>query len=318
MNEHTAKQNFSGMGMSIFLFLVITTILQIATSAVVTMICGENGMPDWAFWLCNFIPMYCIGFPICYLLLKRIPREDLRETTSLSVGGWLKFFVIGVFVMLVGNLIGLGVGQLFQLVGINTAMTVESLVSNTSVLSAIVMAVCAPIVEELLFRKLLIDRMHVYGGRVAVVTSALMFGLFHGNFSQFFYAFFLGLVWGYVYYKTGKVIYTILMHMITNFCGGVIAPMLVRGVDLTGDPLALVTSPSFFGLLLYEAVMFAVAIIGLVLFIRGRKKISYAQEAQELPKEEQKTTVWCNIGMILFLVSCIGLFVLSLVSGLIA
>ena len=31
--------------------------------------------------------------------------------------------------------------------------------------------------------------------------------LFHGNFAQFFYVLFFGLIWGYVYYKSGKIIY---------------------------------------------------------------------------------------------------------------
>ena len=45
-----------------------------------------------------------------------------------------------------------------------------------------------------MFRKLLIDRIVPFGQRVAVVVSGLAFGLFHGNFYQFFYAFSLGAV----------------------------------------------------------------------------------------------------------------------------
>ena len=48
--------------------------------------------------------------------------------------------------------------------------------------------VLAPVMEELIFRKVLIDRTIVYGDKAAVVLSGLLFGVFHGNFHQFFYA----------------------------------------------------------------------------------------------------------------------------------
>ena len=66
-----------------------------------------------------------------------------------------------------------------------------------------IMVLCAPVAEELIFRKLLIDRLTQYGEGVAVLFSGLMFGLFHGNLNQFVYAFVLGLCFGFIYVKTG-------------------------------------------------------------------------------------------------------------------
>ena len=54
------------------------------------------------------------------------------------------------------------------------------------------MVILAPIVEELVFRKLIIDRTAKYGQTVAIIASGLMFGLFHGNLNQFAYALVLG------------------------------------------------------------------------------------------------------------------------------
>ena len=53
----------------------------------------------------------------------------------------------------------------------------------------------APAAEELLFRRLLLRRLRPYGGRFALVASALCFGLFHGNLNQFFMPFFWGWCW---------------------------------------------------------------------------------------------------------------------------
>ncbi|MBQ1720883.1 MAG: CPBP family intramembrane metalloprotease [Lachnospiraceae bacterium] len=317
--ERIAKKDFSRIGMAFFVYLVVASALQIGISLVVNLVTGGTDYPTWVFWVVNFVPMYCVALPIFYLIIKKVPREDLVEKMPFSVGKWIKFLGISIFAMIVGNLLSSLVGGILGLLGMNTSATVETLLSQTSLIGNVILAVVGPIVEELICRKWLIDRMHVYGGSVAVVTSALMFGLFHGNFAQFFYAFFLGLVWGYVYYKTGKIIYTMLMHMTINFCGGVIAPFLLQGVDLTNpDVAALAASPRFAGFLIYEVVMITIAVLGLVLFLVGRKNIAFAEERLELPKEERVKSVWGNVGMILFLISCIALFAFGLISSLFA
>ena len=45
--------------------------------------------------------------------------------------------------------------------------------------------IIAPVMEELVFRKYLVDRLVPYGQKTAVVLSGLFFGLFHGNFISF-------------------------------------------------------------------------------------------------------------------------------------
>lgn len=315
MNEKTSKQTFSALGLILFTFLVVGSGLQIALGLISRHIFGSSATPDYMFWIVSFVPLYCVAFPLTCVLMKRIPKEELKDTTHLSVGKWFYFLTIAFFVMVVGNIIGSVIGVVFKNFGINTGVAIETLTTNTAPIGSVVLALLAPIFEEMIFRKFLIDRMHRFGGHVAIMTSALMFGLFHGNFAQFFYAWFLGIVFGYVYYKTGNVIYTMLMHMTINFLGGVVAPRILSGIDLTSkDPVAMVSSPSFIWLLVYEAFMYTMAIAGAVFFFTGKKKISFTEESAQLPKEDEKK-VWCNPGMILFVLGCLAMFVYSLVIG---
>ena len=39
------------------------------------------------------------------------------------------------------------------------------------------------------------DRLLGYGQKTAIIISGIMFGMAHGNFSQFFYAFGIGILW---------------------------------------------------------------------------------------------------------------------------
>ncbi len=74
----------------------------------------------------------------------------------------------------------------------------------------------APVMEELMFRKTLLNVLHRFGRAPAAIASALLFGLLHGNSKQFFLAFGLGIIFAVVYMNTGKIKYTIFLHMMIN------------------------------------------------------------------------------------------------------
>ena len=82
----------------------------------------------------------------------------------------------------------------------------------------------------------MIDRLRVLGELPAVLLSGLLFGLIHGNFSQFFYATFVGFVLGYLYLRTGRLRYPIAIHMTLNLAGGVLMTEIARHLPfLTGE-----------------------------------------------------------------------------------
>ena len=66
-------------------------------------------------------------------------------------------------------------------------------------MAAIVLGACiiGPLCEELVFRGLLAGRLARYGQKPGAFISALLFGLYHANLEQFFYAFALGLLLSY-------------------------------------------------------------------------------------------------------------------------
>ena len=56
----------------------------------------------------------------------------------------------------------------------------------------------APVTEEVLFRGIVMGSLARFGQTFAIVASALLFGLFHSDFAQGGFAFFMGLVLGFV------------------------------------------------------------------------------------------------------------------------
>lgn len=79
-------------------------------------------------------------------------------------------------------------------------------------------AVVAPVVEELIFRGLILKGFRRnYNAFTAVFMSALLFALFHLNPWQFPATFLLGLLLGWIMIRTNNIILSIIGHSINNF-----------------------------------------------------------------------------------------------------
>lgn len=76
-----------------------------------------------------------------------------------------------------------------------------------------------PIFEELLFRKFVLECLTCLGAKGAIICSAILFAvphLFSQGLPQMFYTFALGLVWGYVTVRTGKLLPAVILHSLSN------------------------------------------------------------------------------------------------------
>ena len=92
------------------------------------------------------------------------------------------------------------------------------LVKDNLLLTIIIVNIITPIMEELLFRGFIFDTIkYISNYIVAIIISALLFGLIHGNLVQFIYALIAGIFIGYVRYKFNNLICPIFMHIVMNF-----------------------------------------------------------------------------------------------------
>lgn len=319
-NLKEAKKHFSKLGIGTFAILGIGTAAQLLLIYVVNSVCPQVMEHSWGMWLITFAPLYLIAVPIGLLLLRKVPSKPL-EKHDLKPSRYIVTAIICIFMMYAGNMLGTIITALLQLLpGVSAGNPILSYATDNALLPKVLfMVILAPVIEEYIFRKQLIDRMYIYGEKLAVVTSALMFGLFHGNLSQLFYAFALGLVFGYVYLKTGKLRYSIGLHMLINLIGSVIGPLFLEKIAVldTMETLDLATlepiMPWLIGFGAYVLVLIGLAVAGLVLLCINKRRVSFALAEMELPKKSRFKTVYMNVGMILLAVGCIALIVASVI-----
>ncbi len=90
---------------------------------------------------------------------------------------------------------------------------------NTWLIFATV-AISAPLLEEILFRGIILDGfLKNYSPTKAIFWSAVIFGLIHMNPYQFIAATLIGILMGWIYWRTGSLWLCILIHFINNSLG---------------------------------------------------------------------------------------------------
>jgi membrane protease YdiL (CAAX protease family) len=316
-----ARCDFSRIGLALFFMGVLTTVLQLVFSLLPGLWpgCADN---RWYLWLATFVPLYLVGMPAAALLMRRVPADTL-EKKKMHPGNFFVVFAMCMGILYTGSILGTLLSTLFTRGGAHNPL--EDYVSQTTVLSVLIAVVLAPILEELVFRKLLIDRLARYGGALAVVTSGLCFGLFHMNLYQFFYAAGLGMLFGYLYLRTGKILYTIVLHMLVNFMGSVVSVFMSNLVDqsvLSGldysDPQAVMDAilpqlPQVLAVEAYALVLLGLVIGGIAVLICARKKFVFPPAPQQLAHGGR--IAFCNIGMLLFFALCLCILVLNLAAA---
>lgn len=312
MNERDWKRIFSRVGLACAGFLILAVLAQYLI-AWIFLVLGLDFMDMDTQLLISSAAMYLLAFPAAAGIFKTVSYpKPVRAHEKWTWGVWGIVFLICVGTMMAGNLIGRG---FMLLLGSKTSSNaVEEVVVNSSLPVAFLTIVATgPVVEELLMRKLVIDRILIFGEKTAVIVSGFFFGLLHGNFYQFFYAFALGMIFGYVYVRTGKVRNTIILHILVNFMGSVLLMGLLEWGSLPG----IAGIMGILVLLGYELCYLAASVGGIVLLIAYWKKIRFYQTPYEwsapaMTAKKRLGIIFGNFGVIFFLLISLVEFAFNL------
>lgn len=90
-----------------------------------------------------------------------------------------------------------------------------------------------PIVEELIFRKVIYDHLNIFSPKVAILLSCGLFAVFHGNIQQTSFALFAGFGFVLVRKYTDSIYYCIITHTFVNLLAFVSQYFSTNSVVLT-------------------------------------------------------------------------------------
>lgn len=294
------RKLFSRIGLSLFVMVsivqVIQTIVYKLVEATAPNLLGEPWMP----WAMIAVGFYITAFPVYCILMKKIPSVDKGEPKHMHVSKIVVMFFICMATMYLFNYLSLAINYIIELLKGGTVINPigEAIASSNMIYTFLFAGVIAPIIEEIVFRGILIDKIRCYGDKTAIWVSALAFGLFHLNLSQFFYATALGILLAYIAIRTNQIKYTIILHMCINIMGSVVAPAMIA----TKNPILTMAA----GLM----VLFILT-VGIILFMKEKKHVILEEGTQPIDPAVRKRTIYGNAGMICFLLLCFIFIVIT-------
>ena len=136
---------------------------------------------------------------------------------------WVALFSLGTIIPL---------SFLYEQLGIemdeNTQQIITSMMKEPW--GYVAVGILAPLAEEVVFRgailRTLLGIMSKKNHWVAIMISAAIFGIVHANLAQFINALLMGLLLGWMYYRTGSLVPGILLHWVNNTMAYVLANIM--------------------------------------------------------------------------------------------
>ena len=298
-NHDSAKKTYTIVGFALLALMLGANVIGGLVGNVIASITAARSRTDLVtvykdtlfLTVNNIICMYCIAVPLCTLIMKLADDSRLVVREHISKNQYLRsLFMIFPIAVLLGkfsNFLAATMTSGEAKNGINVFL------SGDTPLAMLMVAVLAPIFEELVFRKLIIDRTRRFGEMTAILYSSLAFGLFHCNLYQFFYAFAIGIVLGYVYVRTGNVILPIIIHFALNSTSSILAPL----------------APEIYEYFSY--IMIALGTVS-ILYTLLKRDVYLKPAKNEVPSKDASSIAFVNSGTILFISVCILMMLYNL------
>jgi membrane protease YdiL (CAAX protease family) len=199
----------------------------------------------------------------------RLARDRYKEVTPAVWAVAVIFIIAAMYVL---NLV-------IEQIGIPNTMEETFIAMSRNPWGALSIALLAPILEELLFRGAIQGYLLSNGNRpwVAITIASLIFGVVHMNPAQIPFAFLLGMMFGWLYYRTGSLLPGIVGHILNN-------SIATLGMMLYGDTTIEEQMPD-------TITMWIWALVALVIFIKAAKWLDHHLSTPSSPlasKEEHQ------------------------------
>ena len=149
---------------------------------------------------------------VWHLFIKETPVIAMPQGHKKDIG----------ILFILGGCVALAVNILFSLIGFTGSSEVYEQVAQKQFAlplwaGIILYGIVSPFAEEIVFRGIVYNRMHrQYGKWIAIIGSALLFGLYHGNIVQALYGFMLGLLIAVLYEKYASFAVPVIIHSAAN------------------------------------------------------------------------------------------------------
>lgn len=227
---------------------------------------------------------------------KSTPIVNFEKPVSIPL--MLSAAALGIFVCLAGNYVTSVFVNFMDAAGISLSAPDYSPPSDFAgrIIYTVSIAVIPPLVEEFAVRGVILQPLRRYGDRFAILASALLFAVMHGNLIQAPFALIAGIGIGYAVCITNSIWTGVLIH----FCNNLYSVILeFLSEDITGaEELNTVY-------LILTGALYAVSILGSVAFVVIKKQRKIMPSFTALSERSKMKAFILTVPMIIALIMMI-------------
>ena len=238
------------------------------------------------------VPFYCVY----RFLRKRQAIGELNLGTPVNGGMTALLIFAALMCCMVGNyatnFFSTFVESIFGIRFVSPTDEFTITGGATFFLRVVQTAVLPALIEEFAVRGVVMQPLRRYGDRFALLMSAFVFALMHGNMVQIPFAFIAGLAIGYAVIATGSMWTGVLIH----FCNNLIAVCSEAAYDLLPEETAALIT---LGLM---ALVFAVGLVCAIVYAKRYARVPLTKTKTQLDTREKNRAFLCSAPMIIAIV----------------
>lgn len=281
------------------MFFMALILIQILGVIALSPIIKNSGMPSYTGLL---ITEYGLIFlpSIVFLIIKKQPLKESMRLNPIGFKSILIIVLIGIFLYPIAIFIGLISQLFFRNLLTDAVQTLSSLPLWENIL---ILAITPAICEETAMRGAVLSGYRNVNIKKAAIMNGFLFGIFHMNPQQFFYAFALGVVFVYLVEITNSIFSSMICHFVCNGVSFTISYFAMKSMkNLNIESTAVLNKQV---ILAGAAVWFVIAIVSLVVVIflikllaginnntRGMQEIQIGYRKNEVSNSGEKVLNW--------------------------
>ena len=195
--DNTKKDSF----LILFIIYILHLIFMIFVNNKISIIDSQIFKYIYMFRIHRWI----LSFPIIYYFVKTYKKYEYFKTNEkLNAKDFSVYFALAFWI---GNFFSF----LIVLMSSHKGRTPVVAIYESLYTDIIMTVFVAPVLEEIVFRGVIMNNLKKYGIKTAIIINSIFFALSHYNTDMIIPAFFTGIIFSYVAYKY-SIKYSILIH----------------------------------------------------------------------------------------------------------
>lgn len=211
-----------------------------------------------------------------YILISKRNIKEVLRLNKLSIGNGFIVVAIMLFALPIIGYVNYFIYLLISSIGRPIPNPLPDINNFNELLSGIIVIAVSPaICEEVMARGVIMRGYERFGKKTALVVSALLFSLMHRNIQSLVSIFIIGLILGYVVYRTNSIFAGMIVHFINNSFAVIATFFVKKFQEMMGVPMqelenVKVPAMNLPGLIIAVVVIifFTAALVGWIVLLR--------------------------------------------------